>query len=118
MLLWGLNKFDTIEVAKKLESFSSLNVWLGKKQKVDIYVKDDIYVTVPKRKRKLVNAYIEYNGPVPAPIEKDSILGELKVFLEDELHSIHDVYALEKVKKVNIFSRIIKSFNFLVWGDV
>ena len=118
LLLWGLNKFDTIEVAKKLESFSSLNVWLGKKQKVDIYVKDDIYVTVPKRKRKLVNAYIEYNDPVPAPIEKDSILGELKVFLEDELHSTHDVYALEKVKKVNIFSRIIKSFNFLVWGDV
>ena len=75
-------------------------------------------MTVPKRKRKLVNAYIEYNGPVPAPIEKDSILGELKVFLEDELHSTHDVYALEKVKKVNIFSRIIKSFNFLVWGDV
>ena len=118
ILLWGLNKFDTIEVTKKDKKFSSLNVWLGKKQTVDVYIKDDIYVTVPKRKRKSVKAYIEYNGPIPAPIEKDSILGELKVYLNDELYSTHDIYALEKVKKVNVFSRIIKSFNFLVWGDV
>ncbi len=117
ILLWGLNKFDTIEVAKKMEVFSSLGVWLGKKENVQVYVKDDIYVTVPKRKRKLVKAHIEYNGPVKAPIEKDSILGELKVFLNDELYSTHDIYAYEKVKRVNVFARIIKSFNFLVWGD-
>ena len=26
--------------------------------------------------------------------------------------------ALEKIKRVNIFSRLIKSFNYFVWGDV
>ena len=26
--------------------------------------------------------------------------------------------SMEKIKRVNIFSRIIKSFNFFVWGDV
>ena len=36
---------------KKMKAFSSLDAWLGKKQKVDIYVKDDIYITVPKRKK-------------------------------------------------------------------
>ena len=29
-----------------------------------------------------------------------------------------NLYASEDVKKVNIFSRIIKSINFLIWGDV
>ena len=93
-------------------------MWLGKKENVEVYVKDDIYLTVPKRKKKQVKAYIEYNGPVKAPVEKDSILGELKVYLNDELYSTHDVYSSEKIKKVNVFARIIKSFNFLVWGDV
>lgn len=52
MLLHGLSKFDTVEIAKKNEIFSSLDIWLGKKSKVDIYVKDDIYITVAKRKKK------------------------------------------------------------------
>ena len=51
MLLHGLTKFDTIEIAKKNQTFSSLETWLGKKNKVDIYVKDDIYITVAKRKK-------------------------------------------------------------------
>ena len=118
MLLHGLSKFDTIEVAKKNEIFSSLDTWLGKKEKVDIYVNDDIYITVPKRKKNTIRAYIQYNGPIPAPIEKDVKLGMLNIFLNDELFAQHDIFSMEKIKKVNIFSRIIKSFNFFVWGDV
>ena len=118
MLLHGLSKFDTIEVAKKNEIFSSLDTWLGKKEKVDIYVNDDVYITVLKRKKNTISAYIQYNGPIPAPIEKDVKLGVLNIFLNNELFAQHDVFSMEKIKKINIFSRIIKSLNFFVWGDV
>ena len=118
MLLHGLTKFDTIEIAKKNQTFSSLETWLGKKNKVDIYVKDDIYITVAKRKKKTISAYIQFNGPIPAPIEKDAKLGVLNIFLNDELFAQHDVFSMEKIKKVNIFSSLIRSFNFFVWGDV
>ena len=118
MLLYGLSKFDTIEIAKKNEIFSSLDTWLGKKEKVDIYVNDDVYITVLKRKKNTISAYIQYNGPIHAPIEKDVKLGVLNIFLNDELFAQHDVFSMEKIKKVNIFSRIFKSFNFFVWGDV
>ena len=30
----------------------------------------------------------------------------------------YDLLAFEDVKKLNIFSRLIKSINFLIWGDV
>ena len=118
MLLHGLSKFDTIEVAKKNEIFSSLDTWLGNKEKVDIYVNDDVYITVPKRKKNTIRGYIQYNGPITAPIEKDVKLGVLNIFLNDELFAQHDVFSMEKIKKVNIFSRIFKSFNYFVWGDV
>jgi D-alanyl-D-alanine carboxypeptidase (penicillin-binding protein 5/6) len=118
MLLHGLSKFDTIEIAKKNETFSTLDTWLGKKNKADIYVKDDIYITVPKRKKKTISAYIQFNGPIPAPIEKDAKLGVLNIFLDDELFAQHDVFSMEEIKKVNIFTRLIRSFNFFVWGDV
>ncbi len=118
MLLHGLSKFDTIEIAKKNEIFSSLDAWLGKKEKVDIYVNDDIYITVPKRKKNSISAYIQYQGPIPTPIEKDIKLGVLNIYLNNELFAQHDVFSKEKVKRVNIFLRLIKSFNYFVWGDV
>ena len=118
MLLHGLSKFDTIEIAKKNEIFFSLDTWVGKKNKVDIYVKDNIYITVTKRKKKTISAYIQFNGPIPAPIEKNAKLGVLNIFLNDELFAQHDVFSMEKIKKVNIFTRLIRSFNFFVWGDV
>ena len=118
LLLWGLTKFDTIEIAKKGEKFYELESWLGKKDKVNVYINEDIYITVPKRKKSSISAYVEYSGPVAAPIEKDAILGELKIFMNDDFYSKHSLYAMENIKKVNVFLRIIKSFNFLVWGDV
>ena len=30
----------------------------------------------------------------------------------------HDLLAYEDVKKLNVFSRLMKSINFLIWGDV
>jgi len=42
----------------------------------------------------------------------------LKVSYKDEIIEEHDLLAYENIKKVNIFSRLIKSFNYLIWGDV
>jgi len=52
ILNWGLKKFDTIQVAKKDEIIASVNVWLGKKNKADVVPSEDLYLTIPKRKRK------------------------------------------------------------------
>ena len=81
-------------------------------------IKEDVYITVPKRKKKSISAYIQYNGPIPAPIEKNVKLGVLNIFINDELFAQHDVFSMEKINKVNIFLRLIRSFNFFVWGDV
>ena len=67
---WGLKKFDTVNVAKKGRSIDSLKVWLGKKERVDVVPSEDLYLTVPKRKKQTITANVEYNGPIDAPIQK------------------------------------------------
>ena len=118
LLNWGLRKFDTVKVAKKNEIIEDLNVWLGKKNKVSATVQEDIYLTIPKRKKKIVKAIIEYDGPIQAPISKGDKLGLLKIYIEDELKKEIDVVSSEDIKKANIFSRLLISLNYLVWGDV
>ena len=118
LLTWGLTNFDTIQIAKTDEEISNLDVWLGKKDKVQVYVKNDIYKTIPKARKKHLEAYNEYNGPILAPIEKDQELGILKILYKDEIINEFKVYAFEDIKKLNVISRIIKSINYLIWGDV
>ena len=118
LLNWGFRKFDTIKVAKKDETLASLNVWLGKKNKVEVTTSEDIYLTIPKRKKKTIKAIIEYNGPLETPIKKGDKIGILSVYISDELIKQIDLVSLEDIKKSNVFSRVFKSLNYLVWGDV
>ena len=118
LLNWGLRKFDTIQIAKKDEIMTSLKVWLGKKSKVEILPSEDVYLTIPKRKKKIIKAVFEYEGPIPAPIKKGDTLGLLNVYVSDELKKQINILAAEDIEKSNIFSRIFKSLNYLVWGDV
>ena len=118
LLNHGLTKFDTVEITKMKNKFSSLEVWLGKKKEVDVYINEDIFITVPKGKKRLLSANIEYQGPIHAPINKDQKIAILNIYEDKEVISSHDVLAMYEVKKVNIILRIVQSFNFLIWGDV
>ena len=51
LLIWGLTNFDLIQIAKDNSSISELDVWHGKKDKVKVYLKKDVYKTIKKGKK-------------------------------------------------------------------
>jgi len=118
LLTWGLTNFDLVEITKVNTPIDDIDVWLGKKDTVKTYIKNDIYKTIPKGKKRLLNVSLNYNAPIQAPIKKDDILGKLKLTFDGELIEEYDLLAYEDVKKLNVFSRLMKSVNFLIWGDV
>ena len=122
LLNYGLSQFATIEIAKRNTVFTNLDVWLGKKNTVNVYINQDIYKTLLKseslNKKKYLNVTVNYKGPIKAPIKKNDILGKLKVTYKDKIVEEYDLFAFEDVKKLNVFSRLMKSINFLIWGDV
>ncbi len=118
LLTYGLTNFDLVEINKSGEDFDSVDVWLGKKNFVKVYTKEDIYKIIKKGKKKLLKVKMLYEGPVEAPISKDQVLAKLRIIYDDELIDEYDLLAKEQVNKVNIFSRLMKSLNYLIWGDV
>ena len=118
LLTYGLTNFDLIEINKSEKTIAKVDVWLGKDQQVGVYVKENIYKTIKKAKKKLLKVSIIYEGPIEAPIKKDDKVGKYKVVYNDELIGEYDLLAIKDVEKVNIFSRLIKSLNYLIWGDV
>jgi D-alanyl-D-alanine carboxypeptidase (penicillin-binding protein 5/6) len=118
LLTWGLTNFDLVQIAKIDTPVGDADVWLGKKEFVNLYVKENIYKTIPKARKKFLKVSINYTGPIQAPINKDDILGKLKITYKGEFLEEYDLLAFEDVKKLNVFSRLMKSINFLIWGDV
>ena len=118
LLNWGLKKFDTIKIAKKNDVSNSLKVWQGKKENVDVLFSEDFYLTIPKRKKNQIKGILNYNGPLSAPISKGQKVATLDIFLSGEFVRTIDLLASEDIKQSNIFVRIFKSLNYLVWGDV
>jgi len=115
---WVLRKFDTIKIIQSNEKFMDLEVWTGKKNNVEVISNEDFYITVPKRKKNSIKAILEYNKPLVAPIKEGDKVAVLNVYVEEELKKQIELFAAEDVKKANIFSRLLTSLNYLVWGDV
>ena len=118
LLTYGITNFDTIKITEKNNILDSLEVWLGKKDVVDVHANVDIYKTVPKARKKYLKAIVKYNGPIQAPIKKDDVIAKLEIYYKDDFLNEYDLYSSEDIGKVNIFSRILKSVNYLIWGDV
>ena len=118
LLTYGLTNFDLVKIAESDKEISNVDVWLGQKKSVAVYTKEDIYKTIKKARKNRLKLSVNYNGPVEAPIQKDQIIAKLKLVYEDEIIGEYNLHAKEDIKRLNIFSRLIRSLNYLIWGDV
>jgi len=118
LLTYGLTNFDVVEINNANKTIDKIDVWLGKEDQVDVYVNENIYKTIKKAKKRLLKVALKYEGPVEAPIKKNDILGKFKVVYDEELIGEYELLAAKDIERVNIFTRLIKSLNYLIWGDV
>ena len=118
LLTYGITNFDLIQIAKSDSPLGKIDVWLGKKDSVDVYVKENIYKTIKKAQKRKLKVSMNYSGPIEAPIKKNQVIGKLKVSFNEEILDEYDLLAFNDVNKVNIFTRLLKSLNYLIWGDV
>ncbi len=118
LLTYGLTNFDLVKITEANKAISNVEVWLGQKDNVSVSTKEDIYKTIKKARKNRLKISVNYNGPIEAPIAKDQIIAKLKLVYDEELIGEYDLHAMEEIKKLNIFSRLIRSLNYLIWGDV
>ena len=61
---------------------------------------------------------VKYKAYQPIKLtKKGEKIGILNVYISGELEKQIDVFSAEDIKRSNIFSRLFKSLNYLVWGD-
>ena len=117
LLTWGLTNTETFEISKKEETIFELKTWLGKNKSVKAFTKEDVYITIDKKDLRGFDVFIEYDGPLKAPIQINEKVAFVKVYHKEELLKSVPLYASEKVKKINFILSLLTSFNYMIWGD-
>jgi len=117
LLTWGLTNTVTFEISKKKDTSFDINTWLGKKKITKGYTKDDVYFTIKKKNLRTVEVFLEYDGPIKAPIKKDEKIAFIKIYNKKVLVRSIPIFSIENVKKVNFLSSLLTSFNYMIWGD-
>ena len=118
LLNWGFRNTNTFEISKKNETIFELETWLAKNNKIKAVTQEDFYITINKKDIRHLKVTLNYNGPIAAPIQKDTKIAELIISNKNEIVKTLPLYAAEDLKKVNFFKSLITSINYLIWGDV
>ena len=113
----GFNQYENLKIADKNEKLKTLNVWGGDKKSVDIFSKEEISITVPKRIKKNLSYSIKYQSPIIPPINSDEPIGEFLIKKNKEILKKFELYTNENVGKINFFQKIIHNFKYLLFGE-
>ena len=100
------------------ETKFNLETWIGKKKSVEGITKEDLFITLKKKDVRNFKVFLDYTGPIIAPIKQGQEIGKIKIFKGEELLKTAKVFASEDIKKINFFKSVLTSINYMIWGDV
>lgn len=84
---WAFRQFAEVTVAQPGTVLAEAPVWLGATETVPLVVAEEARALVPAIGSDALNARVEYDGPLPAPISAGDVVGKLVVDLP-EMESI------------------------------
>ena len=113
----GLNQYENIKVTDANKKLKTLNVWGGDKKNIDIFSKEEISITVPKRIKKQISFFIKYQSPILPQISVDKPIGVFLIKKNKEILKKYDLFTNQEVRKINFFQKIAQNFKFLLFGE-
>lgn len=79
LLTWAFREFTTREMFAPGETISNAKVWIGNRSEVPLVAPDGITAILPWAERDNITTWVEYAGPVEAPIEQGQQIAELVI---------------------------------------
>lgn len=113
VLDWGYREYGLYPVAKAGEVIADAKVWLGRKTTVPVVASSDLAITLPRSARAGLKAEAIFDQPVPAPIQKDQVLGKLLVTAPGMEPKEVPLIAANTVDRLGFFARLSAKLHLL-----
>ena len=115
LLNYGFRFYETHKLYSAGETLNESRVWGGDKENIALGLASDLHVTISRGSYKQLDALMNVDASITAPLKKGSQLGEVRITLNDEELNSVPLVALQRVEKGNLFQiakdYILKLFN-------
>jgi len=112
LLTYGFRFFETHKLYNGSTALIKVRVWKGEQKQVALGVAKDFYVTLPSGQYKNIQANMELNEPIKAPVLKGQTYGTLKITLNNQSLASEPLIALDDNKKGGIWRSMSDSLHF------
>ncbi|AGM41526.1 D-alanyl-D-alanine carboxypeptidase [Spiribacter salinus M19-40] len=109
LLNFGYRFYETRRLYAADDVIEETRVWKGEREQLPLGLADALHITVPSRAYDRVEASLEVDQPIQAPIEAGTVLGRLTISLDGESLASRDVVALEPVTQAGLVGRLVDS---------
>ncbi|MGB2131480.1 MAG: D-alanyl-D-alanine carboxypeptidase family protein [Marinobacterium sp.] len=106
LLSYGFRYYRTHQLYTAGQVLKDTKVWGGARDQVRLGLTEDLAVTVPRGKTDQLEATLELDKVIKAPVEQGQPLGQVRVTLGGETVTTVPLVALEPVQEGGLFKRI------------
>ena len=107
LMTYGFRYFETHKLYEENQAISSVRVWSGAENEVDVGIPEEVYITIPRGQASQLQAAMNVPDTLTAAIDQGQVLGSVDITLGDETLYHGDVVALQAVEKGSLFKRLI-----------
>jgi len=116
LLSYAQNRFDLLKINKIDKSFK-IKTWNLKEKEVQLELKKDLYLTIPKRKKNNLKIEIQYDNEIlKKEVKKGDALTKLNIYYDNKLIREETLYSSIDTNKENFLIRFLNSISYFIWG--
>jgi D-alanyl-D-alanine carboxypeptidase (penicillin-binding protein 5/6) len=105
LLNYGFRFYETHRLYRDDEVLSTARIWYGDQEQVSLGVGKEIYITIPRGRYRDLDASMEIDSEISAPVSKGQTLGQVIIKLDEELILTEDIVAMQPVDEGSFIDR-------------
>ncbi len=110
LLDYGFRFFTTRRLYQAMQPMYEVRVWGGDPKQLQLGVREDFYVTVPRGTQKKLEIESHVIEEIDAPVSRMQSLGVIKVSYRDRFSREEPLVSLSSVPQGDIVTRVVDSF--------
>ena len=113
LLNYGFRFFETHKLYRANEVLKTARLWYGEQEQVAMGVGRDIYITIPRGRYKDLDASMDIESEISAPIMQGQELGQVTISLDDEAIVSERIVATHNVAEGSLINRALDSIKLM-----
>lgn len=113
LLNYGYRNYETHRLYRANEVLKTSRIWYGDQEQIAMGVKSDIFITIPRKRYRDLQASMEIDSEINAPVARGQEMGVVNVKLDDELIVSESIVATHAVNDGGLLVKALDSIKLM-----